>query len=73
MSDDAWGDGYPANCISNQMDLSAAIVGEPAEGTVRTAMGGATNMTVQTALTAIAQVRDLIAAANQRSVVYNVK
>ncbi len=73
LSDAAWAATYPENCVSDQMSLTATIVSEPSEADIRAAMGGATEMTVQQALTAVQEVKTLVAKANQTPVIYNTK
>lgn len=71
MSDEAWGDKYPWNCVSTSMSLEATIVGEPAEADIRTLMEGRRESEIQGVLGHIAAVRQHLVAAAQCKVVDN--
>ncbi len=73
LSDAAWEVDYPGNCVSDQMNLTATIVNEPSTDDIKSAMAGATPMTIKQALTAVEEVRTLVAKANGTPVIYNTK
>lgn len=64
MSDDAWGEEYPWNCVSNSMSLRATIVGEPSETDVRAAMEGAKPGDIRDVLNFVGKVQEYVAKAN---------
>lgn len=73
MSDEAWGDTYPWNCVSTSMSLEASIVNEPAEDQIREDMEGRKESEIRQLLSDIASVSQYVAAANQCHTVDNMK
>jgi len=71
MSDEAWGDEYPWNCVSTSMSLQASIVNEPEEEAVRTVMKGSKEGDIQNVLGHIASVRRHLDAAAKCKIVDN--
>ena len=73
MSDDAWGDTYPHNCVSNTMSLRATILNAPTEASVRDAPGQPKKTDIQQVLGYIREVQNFVDTANRRDIVKNEK
>lgn len=70
MSDEAWGDEFPDNCISEQMTCEAEVVNAPSEDTLRDALVGVSkSKEIRNAMGYIEQVATMVDSVNPTIVV----